>query len=275
MRPCVVLLLVSVVLGQGAYSPPPNSKIVAVNGRSYYEGSVYLSAHEDTVTLKTLGFRGLAFEGRSVRCVKYHAQWPKTADLSALPKCVSGLDYDLLSEATADDEDGGYITFYDPDGKLAVWDTRKPLVATRSETGKIQISYENDEAVQRLHAGKLTSFDPDDIYMIPRDGAKDVSNMPTGTFMFMPVEGETIHKPENVGDKKSRNPGLFRLTPESTYEATSLQRQYYYRDGPATGSTFQSALPSGDQYWLRAGQPLHYQAISPSEYLRQQNRRQR
>jgi hypothetical protein len=282
MRPCAIFLIVSVALGQCAYSPPPNSKLLTVGGRPYYAGSVYLSTHGDTTALQALGFRNFEFEGRSVRCVKYHARWPKSTNLSALPKCVSGLDYEMLPTAKLETDAD---VFDVPNRQIIVRRDGSASSVSRGLIEELPVSPSGRQIVKMPYYGFCGKFDPDDVYLVPRSQLPVIEGMPTGTFMTMPREGDIIHKPENMGDARTRNPGMFRptppgelegtyrLTPQSTLEMTGIQRQYYYHDGPATGSTFRSALPQGDQYWLRAGQPVRYQGMSPSEYLRQQNRR--
>ncbi len=83
-------------------SAPPNCASMRIGTVWYVQGEVYLASHQDTVALKTYGFRKLEFVGRSLGSVKYAAIWPETVPLDKLATIVSGLEYAEREPETPD-----------------------------------------------------------------------------------------------------------------------------------------------------------------------------
>jgi hypothetical protein len=80
--------------------PPSNAVKLHHGDGDYFGGMVYLSSQDDTVKLKGLGFRSLAFDSRSFSSFKYHSEWPQSAVDQPLPAYVNvGSDQSLTPQA--------------------------------------------------------------------------------------------------------------------------------------------------------------------------------
>ena len=80
--------------GDNLLPAPPNCATAKIGKAVYVKGEVYISCHQDTISLKEFGFRNFQFVGRAFRSVKYFALWPVDIDVKALPEAVTGLNYD-------------------------------------------------------------------------------------------------------------------------------------------------------------------------------------
>ena len=99
------MILVGIVVSWAAVClalpEPPAGAVTRVSGQvTYYSGTVYLSAHEDTSKLKDLGFRNFAFDSRSFGSLKYKAEWPDSALSLPLPDYLNGMNYDVAAQVT-------------------------------------------------------------------------------------------------------------------------------------------------------------------------------
>ncbi|HEY3295199.1 MAG TPA: hypothetical protein VGL38_07155 [bacterium] len=103
-RPIFVVITVVWATACLALPQPPPRALTHVSGSiTYYSGTVYLSAHEDTLKLKALGFRHFRFDSRAVNSLKYTAEWPQTAVSAPSPDYLNGLDYDVAADVQPDD----------------------------------------------------------------------------------------------------------------------------------------------------------------------------
>jgi hypothetical protein len=102
-----------------AMPKPPLDAMCARQGNTlYYTGSVYVNSPDDTVKLKSLGFRDFEFDGRSFGSVRYKAKWPQSVAEVPAPDYVNGLNYDLsrpdrvFPEFAESYSGGGYSSYY-------------------------------------------------------------------------------------------------------------------------------------------------------------------
>ena len=249
MQRLLILLMVSCLPLFGAqaqhkFTPPPDAKVVKLNGKEYLTGDVYLPSHADTVSLTALGFRDLEFEGRSVGTVKYRALWPVELALAEMPKAVSGLDYDYVR---------GYYPFEDYESPVVGENpvrTRTPVTVrsfdpdffeaplTRAGPGWQCVKRSCDVGMNPEDLRKFTAGESP--YSSRWDGgaAPTAYKNPslTGTFRVLPEECGPFHKKENVGTRDPHTTGNFMLTPIETTERSSLQVRDWSNGNPYTGT---------------------------------------
>ena len=101
----VWILLGSVPVVSAMPKPPARAAVQKHGQTAFYSGNVYLSAHEDTVKLKALGFREFVFDSRTFASVKYKASWPASAVELPMPDYLNGIEYDVSSSAASDQEE--------------------------------------------------------------------------------------------------------------------------------------------------------------------------
>lgn len=123
MQRLLISVLVRILLDTIFSSPccampqPPVRAVTFHEGKGvYYSGTLSLSAHEDTVKLKALGFRHFDFDSRTFGSLKYHAQWPQAAVALPLPDYLNGMDYDVGDPPSEDNE--AAERYFDPDGEM-------------------------------------------------------------------------------------------------------------------------------------------------------------
>ena len=232
----VFCLLPLELWAQGTYVPPPDAKMVRVNGKEYYAGEVYLPDHADTVSLTGLGFRNLEFEGRSVGTVKYRALWPVEAALAEMPRAISGLDYERVRGEFPSSDFSSPISADNPTSFQSYPITR--LSGPQSGPGWQRttqcdeiwlLSEQYRKLLDDYQARRMPSCSK-----TPASVRKDPQL--TGAFRVSPVESGPFHKPGNVGTRDPHTTGNFMLTPIETSRKSSLQVRDWSNDNPYTGT---------------------------------------
>ena len=250
MKRLLVVLIISGLLplwvqAQTKYNPPPDAKVVKVNGKEYIAGEVYLPEHADTLSLKQIGCRDLEFCGRSVGTVKYHALWPVELAQTELPRQISGVDYDRMSpyfpiadyEAPIVQEnpiDPDYlptVRTYNPDYHKEQWSRSAPGWQTTKWPCDVWMKaddYRKFTEGENPYSSRWSGRATPNIH-------KDVSH--TGTFRVLPEESGPFHKKENVGKSDPHTTGNFQLTPIETTRRSSIQVRNFSNGNPHTGTT--------------------------------------
>jgi hypothetical protein len=230
---------------QAKYVPPPDAKVVKVNGKEYISGDLYLPGHADTLSLKQLGCRDLEFSGRSVGTVKYHALWPVELAQSEMPKLITGVDYDRMNaNFPLSDYESPIVKENptDPD-YLPTVRTFNPeydkMPLSRSGPGWQAVKSPADVVMDRDEYRKY--IEGENPYSCRWDG-KAIPNTYknprlTGTFRVLPEEDGPFHKKENVGTADPHTTGNFQLTPIETMQRSSIQTRDFSNGNPYTGTT--------------------------------------
>lgn len=94
---------------------PDHPLMRVINGKNWYSGELYLTAHDDTMLVKKRGFRRFEFLGRSVGTVRYHAWWPVTVKLDSLPPELHDISFDVVPPVNSGKVDEVDTAFPDTD----------------------------------------------------------------------------------------------------------------------------------------------------------------
>lgn len=194
------------------YSPPANAQVYLIDGKTYYGGEIYLASHADTAGLSELGFQYLEFHGRSVGTVRYGALWPTDADLSQLPKAVSGLNYEEIAPPSYSNTD---LTEADDPLMMAIKANQKSgnaLIRKPNESRDSQKRYVLSKD-GKLIPLETVAFDGDVLFRKSNTRATRRSDAPGlpddlsmhGTFFTTPSDARSIRK---VGEVGWRHPDL-------------------------------------------------------------------